>query len=160
VTSREQLAAFGGSNGGLLTGAAVTQRPDLFRVVVSLVGLYDMMKVTRDPYSSVNYAEYGDPDDEGQAPWLYAYSPVHNAAAADYPATLVMVGTNDMRCWPWHGRKLIAAMQHADTGGRPILLRCAEDCGHGSVFTDPRRVGEWMSFLMRELGVDPTAADR
>ncbi|MBS1677949.1 MAG: S9 family peptidase [Actinobacteria bacterium] len=154
VTTRERLAVVGGSNGGLLTGAAVTQRPDLFGVVVSLVGLYDMMKVTRDPYSSVNYAEYGDPDDPVAAPWLYAYSPAHNAEPADYPATLVFVGTNDMRCWPWHGRKLIAAIQHADTGGRPILLRAAEDCGHAGAFSDPRRVAEWMSFLLRGLDLE------
>jgi prolyl oligopeptidase len=155
TTTREQLAGVGASNGGLLTGAAVTQRPDLFRVVVSMVPLYDMLKFQRDPYTATCVLEYGDPNDPRDAEWLYAYSPYHNVREADYPATLIYCGTHDMRCWPWQSRKLAAQLQAANTGQLPVLLRAAEDGGHLSVMAVPERVTEWMSFLMSELRMDP-----
>jgi prolyl oligopeptidase len=154
TTTREQLAVVGASNGGLLTGAAVTQRPDLFRVVVSMVPLYDMLKFQRDPYTATCVLEYGDPNDPRDAAWLYAYSPYHNVREADYPATLIYCGTHDMRCWPWQSRKLAARLQAANTGQLPVLLRAAEDGGHLSVMAVPERVTEWMSFLMSELSMD------
>ena len=155
TTTREQLAVVGASNGGLLTGAAVTQRPDLFRVVVSMVPLYDMLKFQRDPYTATCILEYGDPNNPRDAAWLYAYSPYHNVREADYPATLIYCGTHDMRCWPWQSRKLAARLQAANTGQLPVLLRAAEDGGHLSVMAVPERVTEWMSFLMSELSMAP-----
>lgn len=155
TTTRDQLAVVGASNGGLLTGAAVTQRPDLFRVVVSMVPLYDMLKFLRDPYTATCVLEYGDPNNPRDARWLYAYSPYHNVHEADYPATLIYCGTHDMRCWPWQSRKLAARLQAANTGDRPVLLRAAEDGGHLSVMAVPERVAEWMGFLMSELAMPP-----
>ena len=155
TTTRDQLAVVGASNGGLLTGVAVTQRPDLFRVVVSMVPLYDMLKFLRDPYTATCVLEYGDPNDPRDAQWLYAYSPYHNVREAEYPATLIYCGTHDMRCWPWQSRKLAARLQAANTGDLPVLLRAAEDGGHLSVMAVPERVAEWMSFLMSELKMNP-----
>lgn len=155
TTTRDQLAVVGASNGGLLTGVAVTQRPDLFRVVVSMVPLYDMLKFLRDPYTATCVLEYGDPNDPRDAQWLYAYSPYHNVREAEYPATLIYCGTHDMRCWPWQSRKLAARLQAANTGDLPVLLRAAEDGGHLSVMAVPERVAEWMSFLMSELKMSP-----
>jgi len=155
TTTRARLAVVGASNGGLLTGAAVTQRPDLFGVVVSMVPLYDMLKFERDPYTATCVLEYGNPHDPRDAKWLYAYSPYHNVREADYPATLIYCGTHDMRCWPWQSRKLAARLQAANRGESPVLLRAADDGGHMSVMTVPERVAEWLSFLMSELHVDP-----
>jgi prolyl oligopeptidase len=155
LASREKLAVVGASNGGLLTGAALTQRPDLFGVVVSMVPLYDMLKFTRDPYTATCVLEYGDPSVPREAEWLYAYSPYHNVREAEYPATLIVCGTHDMRCWPWQARKLAARVQAANTGERPVLLRAAEDGGHLSVLAVPEAIAEWLGFLMSELGLAP-----
>lgn len=152
-TTARQLAVAGASNGGLLTGAAVTQRPDLFRAVVSLVPLYDMLKFDRDPYTASCVLEYGDPADPEQAAWLYAYSPYHNVREAEYPATLIYCGANDMRCWPWHSRKLAARLQAANRGQRPILLRVVPDGGHLTVLVVPEQVAEWLGFAIREVGL-------
>jgi prolyl oligopeptidase len=158
LTTREQLGVLGLSNGGLLTGAAVTQRPDLFGVVVSMVPLYDMVKFLRDPYTATCTLEYGDPRDPRAAAWLYAYSPYHNVREAAYPATLIFCGSNDMRCWPWQARKLAARLQAANTGDRPVLLRVVEDGGHLTVLAVPEQIAEWLGFLMRELGLEPAEA--
>jgi prolyl oligopeptidase len=152
-TTVDRLAVAGGSNGGLLTGAAVTQRPDLWRAVVSLVPLYDMLKFGRDSYTASCVLEYGDPDDPDHAEWLYAYSPYHNVGEAEYPATLIYCGANDMRCWPWHSRKLTARLQAANRGDRPILLRVVPDGGHRTVGVVPEQVAEWLGFAVREVGL-------
>jgi prolyl oligopeptidase len=158
TTTRDQLAVLGASNGGLLTGVAVTQRPDLFGVVVSMVPLYDMLMFERDPYTATCILEYGDPNDPRDAKWLYAYSPYHNVREADYPATLIYCGAHDMRCWPWQSRKLAAKLQAANRGERPVLLRAAAEGGHLSVMAVPECVTEWLSFLMSELDLDPSRA--
>lgn len=156
TTTHTQLAVVGASNGGLLTGAAVTQRPNLFAVVISLVPVYDMLKFTRDPYTATGVLEYGSPDDPRHAEWLYAYSPYHNVRETDYPATLIYCGAHDMRCPPWQSRKLAARIQVSNRGAKPVLLRVAQNSGHLSVTTDPECVSEWMSFLMSELRLGPT----
>jgi prolyl oligopeptidase len=152
-TTIDRLAVAGGSNGGLLTGAAVTQRPELWRAVVSLVPLYDMLKFGRDSYTASCVLEYGDPEVSEQAEWLYAYSPYHNVGEARYPATLIYCGANDMRCWPWHSRKLAARLQGANQGDRPILLRVVPDGGHRTVGVVPEQVAEWLGFAVREVGL-------
>lgn len=154
-TEPELLALVGGSNGGLGTGVALTQRPELFGAVASLVPLYDMLKFDRDPYTASCVVEYGDPREPADARWLHAYSPVHNVREAAYPATLIVAGANDMRCWPWHARKLAAALLAANRGGRPILLRVSEQGGHVSV---RKQAAEWLGFAMRELGLAPAPA--
>lgn len=153
----------GRSNGGLLTGVAVTQRPDLWAAVVSIVPIYDLFRtVYRDPYGS--YAtthEYGDPRVPEEAEWLIKYSPYQSVQeGTEYPATLISAGGNDVRCPPWHSRKVAAAMQAATTASHPILLRVHHDIGHGvgrptSAVIDNET--EWISFAMAHLGMDPAA---
>jgi len=154
-TTPEQLALVGVSNGGLTVGAAVTQRPELFRAAAAIVPLDDMLRFDRDPYTATCAPEYGDPHDPQAARWLHAYSPVHNVRPAAYPATLLYCGEVDVRCWPWHARKLAAALQAANDNERPILFRAAEGGGHGTVMLVPDQVAEWVAFLMDELGLDP-----
>ena len=113
-TDRQHLAIMGGSNGGLLMGAALTQRPDLFRAVVSRVGIYDMLRVELDPNGSFNTTEYGSVKDPAQFKALYAYSPYHHVKAGTaYPAIFMATGETDGRVNPAHSRKMIARLQAA-----------------------------------------------
>jgi prolyl oligopeptidase len=131
-TSAAHLAIIGGSNGGLLMGAALTQRPDLFRAVVSFVGIYDMLRVELDPNGQFNTTEYGSVKDPEQFKALYAYSPYHRVKdGTAYPAILMLTGENDHRVNPMQSRKMIARLQAADTSGHPILLRTTSSAGHG-----------------------------
>jgi prolyl oligopeptidase len=156
MTTRQQLGVVGMSNGGLLTGVAATQRPDLWRVVCSMVPLYDMLKFTRDSYTATCTLEYGDPTEPEQASVLHAYSPYHNVQeGVDHPAILIYCGANDMRCRPWQPRKLAARLQSANTSELPILLRVVDDGGHLSIMSDPSQVAEWLGFLMHELDLEP-----
>jgi prolyl oligopeptidase len=156
ATTPDLLAASGASNGGLLAAAAVVQRPDLFRAVVAKVPVTDMLRFMRDSYTAECEIEYGDPDDEALAPVLAAYSPVHNVREGTaYPATLVVCGGDDVRCLPWQGRKLVAALQHATTGERPVLLRVWEGYGHVSALvSEPWQTAEWLGFVLDELGLE------
>jgi prolyl oligopeptidase len=132
-TTREQLAIHGGSNGGLLVGAAVTQRPDLYGTVVCTAPLLDMVRYVHSQLGRTWTVEYGDPQVPEELAWLLAYSPYHHVVeGTDYPATLFMVFDNDTRTDPMHGRKLCAAMQHATSGTRPILIRSGAEVGHGA----------------------------
>ena len=154
VSTGDRLGVVGASNGGVLTGAAVTQRPDLWRVVCSLVPLYDLLKYRRDSYAANCDIEYGDYRKPDEAAWLYGWSPYHNVQEGkSYPATLIYSGANDMRCRVWHGRKLAARLQAADISDSPILLRAREDGGHLSVTLDPDQAAEWLGFVMQELGM-------
>jgi prolyl oligopeptidase len=157
VATRDRLAVAGASNGGLLAAAAVTQRPDLWRVVVPLVPLTDMLRSTRNPYLAQYTEEYGDPFDPDDARVLAAYSPVHNArAGTSYPATLVVCGGDDIRCPPWQGRKLVAALQNANAGEHPVLLRVWPGAAHMTgVLGSAEQTAEWLGFVMAELGLDP-----
>ncbi len=131
-TNPQRLAIVGGSNGGLLMGAALTQRPDLFRAVVSSVGIYDMLRVELDPNGAFNTTEFGSVKDKAQFDALYAYSPYRNVKdGVDYPAILMMTGDNDGRVNPAHSRKMIARLQQADPSGHEILLRTSASSGHG-----------------------------
>jgi len=131
-TEPKRLGIMGGSNGGLLMGAALTQRPELFRAVVSAVGIYDMLRVELDPNGAFNVTEFGSVKNEEQFQALYAYSPLHRVRdAVDYPAVLMLTGDNDGRVNPAHSRKMIARLQQADPSGLPILLRTSASSGHG-----------------------------
>jgi prolyl oligopeptidase len=114
-----------------------------------------MLKMRRDSYTASCVLEYGDPNDPEQARWLYAYSPYHNVPVAEFPATLIYCGANDMRCWPWHSRKLAARLQASNLGERPILLRVVQDGGHRTVGSVPEQVAEWLGFAIGEVGLEP-----
>jgi len=157
-TRPAKLAVSGGSNGGLLMGAFLTQRPDLARAVVSRVGIYDMLRVELDPNGAFNVTEFGSVKDPAQFKALYAYSPyhhVHNGTA--YPAVLFPCGENDGRVNPAHSRKMTARLQAATTSGFPVLLRMNASAGHGIGSSLKDRVAEQAdiyAFLFEELGVD------
>jgi prolyl oligopeptidase len=156
-TSPEHLSIMGGSNGGLLMGAALTQRPDLFRAVVSRVGIYDMLRVELDPNGQFNITEYGTIKDPEQFKALYAYSPYHHVKdGTAYPAILMSTGENDHRVNPMQSRKMIARLQTADTSGHPILLRTSSTTGHGIGSSLDERIeqqADTLSFLFDQLGV-------
>jgi prolyl oligopeptidase len=135
-TDKDHLAIRGGSNGGLLMGAALTQRPDLFRAVVCQVPLLDMLRYQNFQIAKLWIPEYGSSDDPKQFEWLYAYSPYHHVKPGEeYPAILFMTADSDTRVDPMHAKKMAALMQAEAANGqsreRPILLRIDTKAGHG-----------------------------
>jgi prolyl oligopeptidase len=162
-TDKEHLAIQGGSNGGLLMGAALTQRPDLFRAVVCQVPLLDMLRYQNFLIAKLWVPEYGSADDAKQFDWLYAYSPYHHVkAGTEYPATLFMTGDGDTRVDPMHAKKMTALMQAEAANGqsreRPILLRIEIKSGHGVDLPVNKQIDEFTdiySFLFWQLGVKP-----
>jgi prolyl oligopeptidase len=132
-TTAAQLAISGGSNGGLLVGAALTQRPDLYRAVVCSAPLLDMIRYERFGLGQTWNVEYGSAAVPEELGWLLAYSPYHHVReGADYPATLFTVFDSDTRVDPLHARKMCAALQHATASEQPILLRNEAEVGHGA----------------------------
>ena len=156
-TSPAHLAIMGGSNGGLLMGAALTQRPDLFRAVVSFVGIYDMLRVELDPNGAFNTTEFGSVKNLAQFKALYAYSPYHHVKdGAAYPAILFLTGENDHRVNPMQSRKMIARLQAANSSDHPILLRTTANAGHGfgtSLDEEIDQSADVYSFLFDQLGI-------
>jgi prolyl oligopeptidase len=155
-TSPAHLACRGGSNGGILMGAMITQHPDLFRAVVSSVGIYDMLRSEAGPNGQFNVTEYGTVKDPAQFAALYAYSPYHHVVQGTrYPAVLFTTGSNDPRVDPMHSRKMTAALQAASASGLPILLRAEKGTGHvGSPLKVRNELtADVFSFLFGELGV-------
>ncbi len=164
VTSRDRLAIRGGSNGGLLVAAAVTQRPDLFAAVLCAVPLADMIRYHLFGLGNIWSEEYGNADDPEMFPYLFAYSPYHNVVkGTDYPAVLVTGSANDARTAPAHARKFFAALRWADAdhGTRqPILLHIQDQSGHsGAVTIDMQadQVSRHMAFLMEQIGLQVPA---
>ncbi|SEH03293.1 prolyl oligopeptidase [Nonomuraea solani] len=159
VTAPDRLAFHGVSNGGLLAGVAVTQRPELWRAVVCGVPKLDLMRVDRDPLgTAATLPEYGDPRDPADAPVLMAYSPYHHVEpGTPYPAILLDAGANDPRCPAWHSRKFAARAQAATTSAHPVLLRVWSGAGHGGTgwSTIVAQQTYWLAFVMRELGLTP-----
>jgi prolyl oligopeptidase len=155
-TRPERLAIRGGSNGGLLVGAAMTQRPDLFRAVICAVPLADMVRYHRFGSGRTWTSEYGTAGDEAAFRALHAYSPYHRVARAAYPAVLVLSADSDDRVDPLHARKLAAALQAATTSARPVLLRIERHAGHGGADLVKQAVEQSVdatAFLLRELGM-------
>lgn len=157
-TNPNKLAVEGGSNGGLLMGAFLTQRPDLARAVVSHVGIYDMLRVELDPNGQFNVTEFGSVKNPEQFRALYAYSPYHHVKkGVKYPAVLLMTGENDGRVNPAHSRKMTARLQ-ADTGSdRPILFYSSASAGHGIGTALKERIAQQSyvyAFLFDQLGID------
>jgi prolyl oligopeptidase len=131
-TNRQRLGIMGGSNGGLLMGAMITQHPDAMKAVVSDVGVYDMLRVETTPNGAFNVTEYGTVTDADQFKALHAYSPYHHVGKGiAYPAIFMHTGANDGRVAPWQSRKMIAALQAANSGSAPIMLSTSETAGHG-----------------------------
>jgi prolyl oligopeptidase len=160
-TSPAHLAILGGSNGGLLMGAAFTQRPELFRAVVSEVGVYDMLRTELDPNGAFNVTEYGTVKDPEQFKALYAYSPYHHVKdGTAYPAIYMSTGENDHRVNPMQSRKMIARLQAASSSPYPILLRTTSNAGHGFGTALDEQIEEEaddFSFLFDQLGVQYAA---
>jgi prolyl oligopeptidase len=156
-TSPARLAIEGGSNGGLLMGAALTQRPDLFRAVVSHAGIYDMLRVELSPNGAFNIPEYGTVKDPDQFRALHGYSPYHRVAdGRGYPAVLFLTGANDPRVDPMQSRKMTARLQAA--GASPVLLRTSAASGHGFGTPLDEQIEaevDVLSFLFERLGLAP-----
>ena len=156
-TNPSKLAVEGGSNGGLLMGAFLTQRPELARAVVSRVGIYDMLRVELDPNGQFNVTEFGTVKDPEQFKALYAYSPFHHVRdGVSYPAVLLTTGENDGRVNPSQSRKMAARVQAATASDRPVLFRSTASAGHGIGSSLNERIAEQadiLSFLFDQLGV-------
>ena len=156
-TTTEQLGIYGGSNGGLLVGAALTQRPSSYAAVVCSAPLLDMVRYERFGLGRTWNDEYGTADDPEELGWLLGYSPYHRVQdGAAYPAVLFTVFDGDSRVDPLHARKLCAALQAATAGDAPVLLRAEADVGHGARAVS-RTVGltvDTLSFLARHTGLE------
>jgi prolyl oligopeptidase len=157
-TSAARLAIEGGSNGGLLMGAAMTQRPDLFRAVVSHVGIYDMLRVELSPNGSFNVPEFGTVKNGDQFRAMRAYSPYHRVRDhVSYPPTLFLTGANDPRVDPMHSRKMTARLQAAMDGEGTVLLRTSGSTGHGigtPLDEAIEQSTDVYAFLFKQLGVE------
>jgi prolyl oligopeptidase len=156
-TSTGRLAIEGESNGGLLVGACVTQRPDLFGAAIAGVGVMDMLRFDRFGQGAGWTGEYGSPGAPADFPALFAYSPLHHVRAGTaYPATLIVTGDHDTRVMPMHSFKFAAAMQAAQSGPAPILLYIEKSSGHGGGPTVSQAIEQRAdidAFLMDRLGI-------
>ncbi|HEY3122376.1 MAG TPA: prolyl oligopeptidase family serine peptidase [Vicinamibacteria bacterium] len=155
-TRPEKLAIQGGSNGGLLVGAALTQHPEAYKAVVAQVGYYDSLRVEAAPNGVFNTTEYGSVKDPEQFKALYAYSPYHHVKdGTQYPAILFMTGANDPRVDPFHSRKMVARLQASGTR-QPVLLRTTSKAGHGFGTALGEAIAQsvdYHAFLFDQLGV-------
>ncbi|MEL7069380.1 MAG: prolyl oligopeptidase family serine peptidase [Cyanobacteria bacterium J06581_3] len=156
-TKREKFAIAGGSNGGLLVGACITQRPDLFRAALPSVGVLDMLRFNKFTIGWAWESDYGSPENEDEFKALYAYSPLHNLKlGTDYPATMITTADHDDRVVPAHSFKFAAALQSAHEGDNPVLIRIETKAGHGAGKPTTKQIEEatdkW-AFLANELGM-------
>ncbi len=157
-TSSEKLAIQGGSNGGLLIGAVINQRPDLFKVAIPQVGVMDMLRFQKFTIGWNWIPEYGSSEqDEANFKNLYAYSPLHNLKETKYPATLVTTADHDDRVVPAHSFKYAATLQEKNQGTNPVLIRVNVKSGHGASSTSKRieETADIYSFIFYNLGVTP-----
>lgn len=163
-TSPAKLGIVGGSNGGLLMGAALTQHPELYRAVVGFAGIYDMLRVELHPNGAFNVTEFGTVKNAAQFRALYAYSPFHHVSdGVAYPSVLLVTGENDPRVDPMQSRKMAARLQMATGSGHPVALITRRAAGHGVGASFSQRVGNnaaEMVFFAGELGAFMTAPGR
>lgn len=156
-TSSEKLAISGGSNGGLLVGACITQNPDLFGAAVPRVGVLDMLRFPKFTIGWAWVSDYGSPEVEEEFRALHAYSPLHNLeAGTEYPPTLIVTADHDDRVVPAHSFKFAAAMQEAQAGSNPVLIRIETKAGHGAGKPVSKQIEEAtdiLGFMAHELGV-------
>jgi prolyl oligopeptidase len=160
-TRPDRLAILGGSNGGLLVGAAMTQRPDLFRAVICEVPLLDMVRYHLFGLGKLWISEYGSAENESEFKAIYAYSPYHHVVqGTPYPAMLMLSADSDDRVDPLHARKMVAALQATSSSDRPVWLRIERNASHGGADLVKQTVEQSTdiyAFLMHELGVTPPA---
>ncbi|HUR91289.1 MAG TPA: prolyl oligopeptidase family serine peptidase [Gemmatimonadaceae bacterium] len=158
-TSPQKLAISGGSNGGLLVGAVLNQRPELFGAALPAVGVMDMLRFHKFTIGRAWTSDYGSPDNAVEFPALHAYSPLHNIRrGARYPATLITTADHDDRVVPGHSFKYAAALQAAQAGPAPILIRIETKAGHGAGKPTSKQIEEAadrLAFLVRALGMTP-----
>jgi prolyl oligopeptidase len=155
ITSRERLAIMGGSNGGLLMGAVLTQRPDIARAVIAAVPVLDALRAETTTNGRFNTPEFGTVEDPELFAVMLAYSPYHNVTdGTAYPAVLLTAGENDTRVDAWHAKKMAARLQHATSSDRPVLLRL-ESAGHlaGSLDQSIDETTDRHAFLFDQLGL-------
>lgn len=156
-SSNRKLAIQGGSNGGLLVGAVLNQRPDLFGAALPAVGVMDMVRFTKFTVGAAWKSDYGDPDDAADFKVLYSYSPLHNIRpGTKYPATLVTTADTDDRVFPAHSFKYAATLQAAQSGDAPVLIRIETKAGHGAGKPTSKQIEEQTDiygFLVKNLGV-------
>ena len=157
-TSTPKLAIAGGSNGGLLVGAAITQRPELFGAALPAVGVMDMLRFHKFTIGWAWVTDYGSADSAAQFPYLYKYSPLHNIRVGTrYPATLVTTADHDDRVVPGHSFKFTAALQAAQAGPQPVLIEIETKAGHGAGKPTSKLIEEQadrFAFLVKNLAVE------
>jgi prolyl oligopeptidase len=158
-TSPAKLAISGGSNGGLLVGAVINQRPELFGAALPAVGVMDMLRFHKFTIGWAWTSDYGSPEKPDEFRVLHAYSPLHNIRqGARYPATLITTADHDDRVVPGHSFKYAAALQAAQGGPAPILIRIETKAGHGAGKPTSKQIEEAadrFAFLVRSLGMSP-----
>lgn len=155
-TSHSRLAIHGRSNGGLLIGAVMTQRPDIAKVAIPTVGVLDMLRFQLFTIGRSWTVDYGSSDNKEEFGCLYKYSPLHNLKATSYPATLVLTGDHDDRVVPAHSFKFAAALQHNNSGANPTLIRIDSNAGHGGGKPVSKQIDEFAdmwSFVFYNLGM-------
>jgi dienelactone hydrolase len=162
-TSAARLAVEGRSNGGLLVGAVLNQRPELFAAAVPWVGVMDMLRFHKFTIGAAWVSDYGSPDDPVDFRAIYKFSPLHNIReGASYPATLILTADHDDRVVPSHSYKYAAALQRAQRGDAPVLIRIGASAGHGSGKPTSMRIEEdadVLTFLAARLGMDAGTGD-
>jgi prolyl oligopeptidase len=157
-TSPNKLSIQGGSNGGLLVGAVMNQRPELFKAAIPQVGVMDMLRFHKFTIGWAWVADYGSSDKPDEFKALYAYSPLHNIkAGGKYPATLITTADHDDRVVPAHSFKYVAALQAAQGGSAPVLIRIDTKSGHGASNTKKtiETTADIYAFILYNLGVTP-----
>ncbi len=158
-TSPSKLAIQGGSNGGLLIGAVINQRPDLFKVAIPQVGVMDMLRFHKFTIGWAWVPEYGSSDNADQFKFLYNYSPLHNIKkGVDYPATIVTTADHDDRVFPAHSFKYIATLQENNSGKNPALIRIETKVGHGAGTSTSKSIelnADLFSFMLYNMGIKP-----
>jgi len=158
-TSSKKLAIFGGSNGGLLVGAVANQRPELFRVAISAVGVMDMLRYHKFTIGWAWASEYGSSDKPEQFKYLYKYSPLHNIKEGlNYPASLVTTADHDDRVFPAHSFKYISALQEKYKGENPVLIRIETKVGHGAGSATSKTIDLYTdiySFMLYNMDIKP-----
>jgi len=156
-TSNKKLAIQGGSNGGLLVGAVLNQRPDLFAAALPAVGVMDMLRFPKFTIGWAWTSDYGSPDNADEFKAIYAYSPYHNVKPGTrFPAVMVTTADHDDRVFPAHSFKYAAAMQAAQTGDAPVLIRIETKAGHGAGKPTAKVIEEQADiygFLVKNLDV-------
>ncbi len=148
----------GGSNGGLLVGAVLNQRPDLFAAAMPAVGVMDMLRFQKFGFGTQWVGEYGSAENAEDLPVLRAYSPLHNIRkGVRYPPTLITTADHDDRVMPGHSLKYAATLQQAQEGPAPVLIRVETRAGHGAGMPTSKRIDEWVDrlvFLKSALGME------